>query len=80
MIAIEYRNEDKGQEMEADLIYIASTKKIALKWMKDNINYNPEDDLWWWAIYTVEADKELEWNDLEFYNPQGNKLEDQPVR
>ena len=50
------------------------------KWMKDNINYNPEDDLWWWAIYTVEADKELEWNDLEFYNPQGNKLEDQPVR
>jgi hypothetical protein len=81
MIAIEYRNQDKGQVMETDLIYVASTKKIARKFMKDNTDFAGDNyKRWWWAIYTVELDKELNWNDLAYYNPKGNKLKDQPYK
>lgn len=77
MTALEYR--EKYQDIIAsDTVYVASNKKKALEFMKKNKNFNDNKTIWWWAIYDVEIDKDLEYNNLEFYNKNGNRIKNQP--
>jgi len=65
------------------LVFLATNKKKAKKFMKRNSDYGDADIHWWWCLQTmpINIDKSsiVNTNDtLEFYSKTGEFLTNQP--
>jgi hypothetical protein len=78
MYLIEYRSKlNSRSTLEADVALLASTKQKAIKWIKKNKDYS-NAKIWWWAIYEIELDIDPQFDDIQFYSPNGKRLKNQP--
>lgn len=77
MYAIEFRQSNNGHLMDTDLVHVSSTKEKALEYINKNRDFS-WGNLWWWAIYSIEPDTTLTFDDIEFYSIDGKLLENQP--